>query len=127
MEKSLHGDFCLMLASPQSVGVCNAILYDSGATALMTNSLEGMIGKLYTVSGEDFTTAMGVKSLKHNAYMSKHVFGKNGMSAPLIDYFWYDPTLPFDIYGSPILRLNWGSTYMDSDHPTNWTVGPHLI
>ena len=102
------------------------ILYDSGATALMTNSLEGLIGKLHSVSGEDFTTAMGVKSLTKKAYMSKHVFGKNGMSAPLTDYFWYDPTLPFDIYGSPMLRANWGSTYVDSDHPTNWTVGPHL-
>ena len=71
------------------------ILYDFGATALMTNSLEGLIGKLYSVSGEDFTTAMGVKSLTKKAYMSKHVFGKNGMSAPLTDYFWYEPDTSF--------------------------------
>ena len=25
-----------------------------------------------------------------------------------------------------MLRANWGSTYVDSDHPTNWTVGPYL-
>ena len=82
-----QGQFALMLSQRRKSGVCNAILYDSGATALMTNSLDGLVGSLLTVKGEDFTTAMGVKTFRQKGFMVKHVFGKNGMSAPLPDYY----------------------------------------
>ena len=54
--------------------------------------------------------------------MCKTIYGSDGTSVELRTVYYYEPSLPFDIYGSAVLRKHLGSIYVDSDHPTAPTV-----
>ena len=112
-----YGDSSAVLMVTSGVGKRSAILYDPGCTAVMTNSLEGMIGTLSKASNS-FVTAAGPKSFSQKAFMVKTIYGSNGTSVDLRTNFYYEASLPFDIYGSAVLRSCLGSIYVDSDHPT---------
>ena len=105
----------------QSKGKRSAILYDPGCTAVMTSSLEGLIGPL-SLAANNFVTAAGPKSFKEKGFMCKTIYGSDGTFVELITVYYYEPSLPFDIYGSAVLRKHLGSIYVDSDHPTAPTV-----
>ena len=57
----LESNYAFMLT--QSKSKRSAILYDPGCTAVMTNSLEGLIGPL-SLAANNFATAAGSKSFK---------------------------------------------------------------
>ena len=112
-----YGSQSAILMVNSGVGKRSAILYDPGCTAVMTNSLEGMIGSLSKASNS-FVTAAGPRSFSQKAFMVKTIYGSNGTSVDLRTNFYYEASLPFDIYGSAVLRSCLGSIYVDSDHPT---------
>ena len=104
----------------------SAILFDGGCTHLMTNSTVGLLGMLVKVDPKSFTTAAGTKSFDTKGLMVKSVFGMNGVSVKLKAWFYFERSLPFDIYGFHVMRQLLGALYIDSDHPTRPSVPAKL-
>ncbi|KAL1515619.1 hypothetical protein AB1Y20_002238 [Prymnesium parvum] len=88
----------------------NAILYDSGCTALLTNCMHGQIGEMRTVRGRQFTTANGPVSMDRVGTFVRTVYDVDGVSHTFTADWYYQPSLPFDIIGHASLRkqLTWG-------------------
>ena len=80
VEQSPGDNYAFMLT--QSKGKRSAILYDPGCTAVMTNSLDGLIGSL-SLTANNFVTAAGPKSFKQKGFMCKTIYGSDGTSVEL--------------------------------------------
>ena len=102
----------------------NALLFDSGATSLMTNSKRGLLSELVPHSAT-YVTAAGPMSANAKGTYRRTIYGANGKSITFTGQWTYNPKLPFDIAGKVPLRQATGAIYFDSqldgDAPVSYT------
>ncbi|KAL1528578.1 hypothetical protein AB1Y20_009919 [Prymnesium parvum] len=92
-----------------------AVLYDSGCTALLTNNTHGQVGERRTVSGREFATANGKVAMNTVGTFVRTIYDVDGASHTFTAEWYYQPSLPFVIIGHAALRQQLGAFYIDCD------------